>query len=426
MHKLTKFWLPALLILAAAFFGGRLEAGLLRLQVPAPVAALTAQEQQVFFDDARALAHGGQASEMTYDGDLGIALKDKTAQARQLETLITYGALAAAAVLSLSGVALAIRRIRPDFRARNRVEGWVAGLFIVCSVTAILTTVGIVASLVWESLRFFQSVPVQEFLFGLDWDPQIAMRSDQYASKGAFGAVPLFAGTFLIMVIAMIVAAPIGLFSAIYLSEYASGVTRSVVKPLLEILAGVPTVVYGFFAALTVGPLFRAGFNALGAALPPGPVAQYLMEVQNQMALVAGVVMGIMLIPFVSSLSDDIINAVPQSMRDGSLAMGATRSETVKKVVLPAALPGYLGGLRQGWAFAWRSLMAAELIAFSPALGLGLGQLLDQGRELSDMSLVMTTIIMILVVGIMVELCVFAPLERHVLRQRGLAPAGRS
>ncbi|HQN52067.1 MAG TPA: phosphate ABC transporter permease subunit PstC, partial [Phenylobacterium sp.] len=279
------------------------------------------------------------------------------AQARQLETLITYGALAAAAVLALAGVALAIRRIRPDFRARNRVEGWVAGLFIVCSVTAILTTVGIVASLVWESLRFFQSVPVQEFLFGLDWDPQIAMRSDQYASKGAFGAVPLFAGTFLIMVIAMIVAAPIGLFSAIYLSEYASGVTRSVVKPLLEILAGVPTVVYGFFAALTVGPLFRAGFNALGAELVGGPfdtLGVYLSQVQNQMALVAGAVMGIMLIPFVSSLSDDIINAVPQSMRDGSLAMGATRSETVKKVVLPAALPG---------------IMAAMLLAVSRAVG---------------------------------------------------------
>jgi phosphate transport system permease protein len=180
------------------------------------------------------------------------------------------------------------------------------------------------------------------------------MRSDQVASAGAFGAVPLFAGTFLIMLIAMLVAAPVGLYSAIYLSEYASRPLRGVVKPLLEILAGVPTVVYGFFAALTVGPLFRAGFNAIGEALPPGALATYLMEVQNQMALVAGVVMGIMLIPFVSSLSDDIINAVPQSLRDGSYAMGATKSETVKKVVLPAALPG---------------IMAAMLLAVSRAVG---------------------------------------------------------
>jgi phosphate transport system permease protein len=159
------------------------------------------------------------------------------------------------------------------------------------------------------------------------------------------------------MIIAMIVAAPIGLFSAIYLSEYAGRTTRAVVKPMLEILAGVPTVVYGFFAALTVGPLFRSFFNWIGAQLIGGPMdglGQYLMQVQNQMALVAGAVMGIMLIPFVSSLSDDIINAVPQSLRDGSLAMGATKSETVKKVVLPAALPG---------------IMAAMLLAVSRAVG---------------------------------------------------------
>jgi phosphate transport system permease protein len=198
--------------------------------------------------------------------------------------------------------------------------------------------------LVWEALRFFQSVSPLDFLFGLKWDPQIAMRSDQVAAEGAFGALPLFAGTFLVMIIAMAVAAPIGLFSAIYLSEYAGRGTRAVIKPLLEILAGVPTVVYGFFAALTVGPLFRAFFNWLGTLIGGG-LGEYLMTVQNQMALTAGVVMGIMLIPFVSSLSDDIINAVPQAMRDGSYAMGATRSETVKQVVLPAALPGIAGAL---------------------------------------------------------------------------------
>ena len=167
-------------------------------------------------------------------------------------------------------------------------------------------------------------------------------------SSGAFGAVPLFAGTLLIMVIAMCVAAPIGLLSAIYLSEYASRTTRAVIKPLLEILAGVPTVVYGFFAALTVGPILRVFFNEIGLFLIGGPLdglGQYLALVQNQMALTAGAVMGIMLIPFVSSLSDDILNAVPQSLRDGSFAMGATKSETVKRVLLPAALPGIAGAL---------------------------------------------------------------------------------
>lgn len=347
----------ALLIILVAMFGPRMEAALLRADPPAAVAAMTPAQQDVFYDDARAIAHGGAPSETLYDGATKTALDAEAAKSQQLANLIDYGALAAGAVLALVGAFIAYPRISPQFRARNKVEGWIAGLFIACSVTAILTTIGIVASLVWESWRFFQSVPIHEFLFGLEWNPQIAMRADQFAGAGAFGAVPLFVGTFLIMVIAMIVAAPIGLYSAIYLSEYASATTRSVVKPLLEILAGVPTVVYGFFAALTVGPLFRAFFNWIGAQLAGGSfdgLAQYLMQVQNQMALVAGAVMGIMLIPFVSSLSDDIINAVPQSLRDGSLAMGATRSETVKKVVLPAALPG---------------IMAALLLAVSRAVG---------------------------------------------------------
>jgi phosphate transport system permease protein len=347
----------ALLVLFGAAFGDRIEAAALRSNAPAAIQAMTAPQQDVFFDDARAVAHGGRPSETIYEGGQKAALDTVAAKARGLEQLITYGALAAAAVVALAGVFVAYPKIRPDFRARNRVEGWIAGLFIVCSVTAVLTTVGIVASLVWESWRFFQAVSPFDFLFGTEWNPQIAMRADQYASKGAFGAIPLFVGTFLIMFIAMLVAAPVGLYSAIYLSEYAAPLTRSVVKPLMEILAGVPTVVYGFFAALTVGPLFRSGFNALGAQFIGGPLdglGQYLAQVQNQMALVAGAVMGIMLIPFVSSLSDDIINAVPQSLRDGSLAMGATRSETVKKVVLPAALPG---------------IMAAMLLAVSRAVG---------------------------------------------------------
>jgi len=198
---------------------------------------------------------------------------------------------------------------------------------------AVLTTIGIVLSLLFESLRFFASVSPIEFLFGLQWSPQTALRADQVGSSGAFGAVPVFAGTLLITVIAMIVAVPIGLMSAIYLAEYASVRFRAWFKPILEILAGVPTVVYGFFAALTVGPVMRDIGSAIG------------LDVASESALAAGLVMGVMIIPFVSSLSDDIIHAVPQSLRDGSYAMGATKSETIKLVVIPAALPGIVGAV---------------------------------------------------------------------------------
>ncbi|WP_419319015.1 phosphate ABC transporter permease subunit PstC [Caulobacter sp. ErkDOM-E] len=347
----------ALLLLLGAMFGDRVEDAMLQAQRPAILQTQDVDRQAVFFSDAQAIAQGISPSEIAYEGELKVALDAKVAEARRIDALIRYSVLGLAGVVALAGFLLAFPRLSADFRARNKVEGWVGGLLMTCSILAVLTTLGIVLSLVWESWRFFQSVSPLSFLLGTEWSPQIAMREDQVASEGAFGAVPLFAGTFLIMMIAMAVAAPVGLYSAIYLSEYASRPVRSTIKPLLEILAGVPTVVYGFFAALTVGPLFRAGFNALGATMIGGPldgVGQYLMEVQNQMALVAGVVMGIMLIPFVSSLSDDIINAVPQALRDGSYAMGATKSETVKKVVLPAALPG---------------IMAAMLLAVSRAVG---------------------------------------------------------
>lgn len=340
---------PALLLLVGhGAFGGRIEEAWLKADAPAVVRELSVAQQTVFRDDARAMAKGARPSETVYDPAVRQALETQAAEARGVENGMRIAVLLLSAVLAVGGFFMAYRRLTPEFRARNRVESWTAVLFIACSVAAIMITVGIVASLAYESFRFFQVVSPLDFLFGLDWDPQIAMRADQFASKGAFGAVPLFAGTFLIMMIAMLVAAPIGLYSAIYLSEYASGWTRAVVKPLLEILAGVPTVVYGFFAALTVGPLFRGFFNGIGAKLIGGPLdglGQYLAGVQNQMALVAGAVMGIMLIPFVSSLSDDILNAVPQSLRDGSYAMGATKSETVKKVILPAALPGIMGAL---------------------------------------------------------------------------------
>lgn len=204
---------------------------------------------------------------------------------------------------------------------------------IACSLVAVGVTIGIVASLLFEALRFFERVPFYEFLFGLQWSPQTAIRADQVGSSGAFGAVPLFTGTLLISFIAMCVAAPLGLFSAIYLSEYASKRARTIVKPMLEILAGIPTVVYGFFAALTVAPLLRAGGDQVG------------LDVSSESALAAGLIMGVMIVPLISSLSDDVINAVPQALRDASLGLGSTHAETVRKVVLPAAIPGIAGSM---------------------------------------------------------------------------------
>ncbi|HER63300.1 MAG TPA: phosphate ABC transporter permease subunit PstC [Desulfobacteraceae bacterium] len=235
-------------------------------------------------------------------------------------------------VMSLAAIFLQIR-IRPEMQARNHVERIIRYFLIFCSTIAIFTTVGIVLSVLFESIRFFQQVSVTEFLFGLKWSPQMAIRSDQVGSSGNFGAVPVFAGTMMISFIAMLVAAPVGLMSAIYLSEYAGKKFRAIAKPLLEILAGVPTVVYGFFAALTVAPLIRnMGVN-------------FGLSVSSESAMAAGLVMGVMIIPFVLSISDDVINAVPQALRDGSYGLGATRSETIKKVVIPAALPGIVGGM---------------------------------------------------------------------------------
>lgn len=231
----------------------------------------------------------------------------------------------------LMGMAFAVNKARPSFRARNRFESILMVCLMVSSGIAIVTTLGIVASLLFESLRFFAEVPVGEFLFGLHWSPQTALRADQVGSSGAFGAVPLFAGTLLISFLALLVAGPIGLLSAIYLTQYANATVRSIVKPVLEILAGVPTVVYGFFAAITVAPWLRRTGEGFGI-----PIAA-------ESALAAGLVMGIMIIPFVSSLSDDAITAVPKELQEGSLALGATRSETITKVILPAALPGIVG-----------------------------------------------------------------------------------
>jgi phosphate transport system permease protein len=242
--------------------------------------------------------------------------------------------LAVALLSAFAGGAFAFSRVSPHFRARTRVERTVMAVLLVASLIAVLTTLGIVLSLLFESLRFFSMVNPVEFLSGLTWSPQTAIRADQAGSSGAFGAIPLFWGTIFIgAIIAMIVAIPLGLMSAIYLTQYASARMRAWLKPMLEILAGVPTVVYGYFAALTVAPAVRDFGLALG------------IPSSSESALAAGLVMGIMIIPFVSSMADDSLAAVPQAMRDGSLAMGATTSETIRKVLVPAALPGVVGGV---------------------------------------------------------------------------------
>lgn len=235
--------------------------------------------------------------------------------------------------LALGGLAWGVRRISPQLRARQEVEAVFRWALLASASIAIFTTLGILLSVLFEALRFFQSVPVSEFLLGTEWSPQMAIREGQVGGSGSFGAVPLFVGTLLISAIALVVAVPVGLMAAIYLAEYASARVRDIAKPLLEILAGIPTVVYGFFAALTVAPLIREWG------------AEWGLSVSSESALAAGLVMGVMIIPFASSLADDVITAVPRSLRDGSLAMGATRSETVKKVVIPAALPGIVGGV---------------------------------------------------------------------------------
>jgi phosphate transport system permease protein len=302
--------------------------GLVLAGLPDNLRALPADRLALLYNDIRNTA-AGTATSAAADSATRAAAIHYASLKQTGQMMMAAIALIGAAL----GLALARRRIAPRMQARPKVERMVMILLIACSTLAVFTTVGIVLSLLFESLHFFGKVSVHEFLFGLQWSPQTALRADQVGSSGAFGAVPVFTGTLLITAIAMLVAAPVGLMSAIYMSEYASARTRAVVKPALEVLAGVPTVVFGFFAALTVAPAVRAMGQTLG------------FDVASESALAAGLVMGIMIIPFVSSLSDDVINAVPQSLRDGSYAMGATRSETVRLVILPAALPGIVGSL---------------------------------------------------------------------------------
>jgi phosphate transport system permease protein len=296
--------------------------------LPEAQQALSAGELNLLMNNIQNLASGDAVS-----GDIDVILSDAALRFQEYTVLSRRILVALTIGLAVLGGAIALRRIHPEFRARNRVEHVILLLLIAASSIAIFTTIGIVLSVLFEAMRFFKEVPVTEFLFGLNWSPQTAIRADQIGSSGSFGAVPLFTGTLLITGIAMLVAVPVGMMTAIYLAEYSSRRVRSIAKPLLEVLAGIPTVVYGFFAALTVAPYVRSVGESLG------------LEVASESALAAGLVMGIMIIPLVSSLSDDAINAVPSAMRDGALGLGSTRSETMTKVILPAALPGIVGGI---------------------------------------------------------------------------------
>ncbi|MCG7957294.1 MAG: phosphate ABC transporter permease subunit PstC [Candidatus Thiodiazotropha endolucinida] len=327
----TAMWcgIPALILLALWLsFEESVVTGMVVESLPQEIQELPPERLDLVLNDVRNLSQG----------DIVSSTVDQTMQ----QAADHYTSLMGISHMALFVVALSVailaglwaqRTITREQRARKKKKKAINFFLLSSSTLAIFTTVGIVLSVLFESVRFFQQIPVTEFLFGLEWSPQTAIRPDQVGSSGVFGSIPLFAGTMLITLIAMIVAVPIGLMSAIYMAEYASKHFRTLAKPVLEVLAGIPTVVYGFFAALTVAPFFRDLGTDIG------------LTVSSESALAAGVVMGIMIIPFVSSLSDDVINAVPQAMRDGSYGLGATRSETIRNVIIPAALPGIVGGV---------------------------------------------------------------------------------
>lgn len=333
--SLTAFWcaLPSLaLVLIWSIFDGVIIENMVHSLVPPAAIEAAGGNIGLVMNQVHNVAAGNVAPD-TVDPAIVAAAE----RLNSLERINRWAMTAVALSLALLGAMLVWLRIHPQLKARAKVEDIFRWMLLACASLAILTTVGIVLSVLFESLRFFQRVPVTEFLFGLEWSPQTAIRADQQGSSGSFGAVPLFAGTLLIAGIALLVAVPTGLMVAIYLTEYAGPRMRNLIKPVLEVLAGIPTVVYGFFAALTVAPLIRDLGISLG-------LDQWI-AVSSESALAAGLVMGVMIIPFVSSLSDDVINAVPQSLRDGALGLGSTRSEVVKLVVIPAALPGIVGSI---------------------------------------------------------------------------------
>ena len=274
--------------------------------------------------------------------DIDAEIRAVLAYTEQLRLWANIAQFLLVSALSVGSLIFGLSRISFRFRARQNVEAILKIMMFIAALCAIVTTLGIILSLIFETIQFLRLVPLSDFLFGLHWSPQIALRADALGGSGAFGFIPLFVGTMMITLIAILLAVPVGLMSAVYLSEYASRRVRAIAKPSLEILAGIPTVVYGFFAALTVAPALREAGSVFGLSL------------SSESALAAGLVMGVMIIPFVSSLADDVIVAVPQHLRDGAAALGATQSETIRQIILPAALPG---------------IMSAVLLAISRAIG---------------------------------------------------------
>ena len=293
------------------------------------------ESKDLFYEQTLSFFNGNFSGEITNE------IKAASIKYSSINIIAQNSKIVIIAAALIGSLTFAYRKIQNNNKARDDVEIILKVLLFTSSLVAILTTVGIIVSLLFESLKFFSTINIFEFIFGTSWSPQRAFVRDASAItpeellelQDAFGSVPLFAGTAFIALIAMCVAVPIGLFSGIYLAEYASTKVRKYSKPIIEILAGIPTVVYGFFAALTVGPFFRTLGESLG------------LTVSSESALAAGLIMGVMIIPYISSLSDDVINPVPQSLREGSYAIGATKSETIKKVVIPAALPGIIGSI---------------------------------------------------------------------------------
>lgn len=327
---LVALWcgLPALIVLG---LWSLLEPGIVRSVVinelpPEVAASLSAQEFHIMLRRIQLIASGFGVSDIPAAHELAAAER-----MMHLQAVARMAMISAVSALAVAGLVLAWRRISPALRARNHVETVIKAVLILCSTIAIMTTIGIVLSMFGEAMRFFTFVSPMDFFFGTTWNPRFATVGT--AGQGQFGLIPLLWGTMMVSIVALLVAVPIGLMTAIYMAEYAPGWLRSMAKPIIEVLAGIPTIVYGFFALITVGPFFYQMGLTLG------------VDIRATSALTAGVVMGIMIIPFVSSLSDDIITQVPRAMRDGSYGLGATRSETIRKVVLPAALPGIVGAI---------------------------------------------------------------------------------
>lgn len=324
---LVALWcgLPAFaLFVLWSLLGSTLVELLVIRQLPLEVTTLGERELAAFMRRVGSLAGGSNVS----GGGSGVELT-AAAHMAHLHSVGRMTMFASMAVAAVAGLALARQRISPQLRARNQVEGVITVALALCSGIAVLTTVGIVLSMVGEALSFFRYISPAEFFLGTTWNPRFSTSGSDV--QGEFGLLPLLWGTLMVSAIALVVAIPLGLMTAIYMAEYAPSWLRSVAKPVIEILAGIPTIVYGFFALMVIGP-FLSGFGDLIG-----------ISIRTTSALTAGLVMGIMIIPFVSSLSDDIITQVPKALRDGALGLGATKSETIRQVVMPAALPGVVG-----------------------------------------------------------------------------------